>query len=328
MTSIALKLILILAPCLLFEAYLRFAHVIQIGLARFASEPVKFFPGNNERLFKYQLLNNFLRDNSSDRCFAIGSSHIAYVKRLAGCKSLFNLGVSGASFEDLRLVSCYLAPYMKTGDTVYYEISPWTFKSEADLRHRQWQNLLQTNLDEDLCREPNGGIIGLGLTAKNYLQGKSIFGVVDLVKFFSFNFSFGLPSSNQSSVAHMNSLGVMIPQSTVYNDSPPTMYKTPYLFNEAHSRSLVRYMQKLHQAGVQLKVLITPHVLDVDQPFDLNLRLQLDQLEQKIKSSALNFVGDGGIYGSYLVENTRCDKEQFLDWNHPRESCVSLLVAD
>lgn len=275
-------------------------------------------------------------------CYAVGSSRVMQLSLRDEswvsnrCKSLVNLGVSGASLEDIIIYSSILD--RKKQSQIFLAIDPWMLKFNTDARWLENENLFFSY----------SALLG-HTQLKNHenLFAKKIFNIFNH-EYINASFELLLDKGVNSLPEFKLQTPIQAPKfdwrsgyknpvtlpdgSHVYANtyieaalnrnrdaSPHKNYKLEHYYIEREAKKLLIDLSKRLKTNHQLYFVLSPfhpHQF-VDNNEFLN---RITFIENNIRSLANEL--DITVYGSYFPEKMSCSESDFFDLIHPNFDCI------
>jgi len=299
-----------------------------------ASEHGLLVPNSlDEREFKAELAT---QPNSAD-CIVIGSSHVMQVgsarkhRSFPTCKSILNLGVSGAGIED-HLVLTWLAVTAGRPRTLILGIDPWTFAFGKDerwkVRYAEQYSMARISIDRMLPVKGESINRWSSLVSAQYtrrslahiLSGtttRSIKTAQSVDEDIGDEFPITLPDGS-----HVYSAEFIKNQKKATIPVGGSTYKTDGVINDPEAINLYRLLLIWAKAnGVKPILLMTPYHQNVWMLQDSQNVLAMASTEAVVRemSSQLDVLS----IGSYRPDFVSCLPIDFYDYMHPMASCIA-----
>ena len=253
--------------------------------------------------------------NRHFRHLFIGSSRIMQFGKYTGFNNAINLGVSGATYEDINFIFNYCIENNITYDTIHFDFNPWLAQKNIDYRYKQFMfthNLLMAVKD---VLKFNYGLSDL----KTVLGANSMNYSILSVK----------PSVCNSHIKFMDG---SIKQAT--NDKGKAMeatqnfvkrfYKMDKLYKidyEYLNRSILLF--KLASKNSKCIVYLTPFHYDFFEQNSGDKRvLKIIEIERYLIKNATEFT----IKGSFNPSNLDIKHDDFIDGFHIYEDAIVRLI--
>lgn len=315
--------------------------------------------GWNERDVKLSLAKR----NNEGACIMLGSSQIMAISILQGeglsneCEKLINLGVSGATLEDLAIFSETIieASESKKAGRVYIAVSPWLFNFNKDRRYVPYEEIyhrflertefgIDKNSDQeseyflswisnlissDYFRQVIKIVVRDGFK-HHYLRVKKILTALNSPDDYVADYymtAFDLEQGANTSVTLRDG-------SHVYNrkfingnhELGGGMYKLePDKWADDKAIDLFEeIIRVLQQQGFEVVLLFTPYHYDVwEKPSGEQARKILNYYwrETGKLASRLNI----RVLGSYNPLQIGCARDEFYDFMHPKPICINKI---
>lgn len=307
----------------------------------------------NERQVKAQLAKT-LEDID---CVVIGSSHVRSISKvrdkagsLKSCEALANLGVPGASFEDVLIYSYLVARFNTTAKKIYIGIDPWVFGFNKDARWKIHEAEYRDALSYfGLAKASAGGdgLSGFSFDKLNNLLNYEYF-LVSMKRLYEE----GITETFRNRFEMLQSLDVerfAAPKvdfdrghtSKLFLSDGSFLYDQEYIAKSQYRsrkdgrfkirgkndidprayKSLVKVAVALHDLGHQVNFLFTPYhheVIEDPRSLSRSVMSQIASLvEEHREKLPLN------TYGSYNPEHMACSRAEFYDYMHPTTPCVN-----
>jgi hypothetical protein len=294
----------------------------------------------NEREIKKELI---LHSNSD--CVVIGSSHVMQIGNQNNnlilhrlCKSIMNLGVSGASIED-HFIYAFLATQNKHIKKIILGIDPWTFAYNKDMRydilHQEYSTAKSMVLGAPVLHETTKysdaflNLINLEYTLRSLQKLKNI------------NKNAKKPFQYQPSMpvdmAHGGQYPLLLPDGSLiysakfisesFNNQHKindVVYKTDGEINEPQAikdyKTLLSWIKNRH---IEPVLLMTPyHEISWKNKEQSNY-----QAIQKTTKVIERLAGDLHLkmIGTYAPFQAKCTHSEFYDFMHPTIDCVNKI---
>jgi hypothetical protein len=340
--------------------------IIVIACISYSIDPAKIYHSNDElgsspfgysaKLLKskYGLLKNqsfnerdvkqsLARQVTDADCAVIGSSTIMQVSSLVEdqifkgiCKSVINLGVSGASLEDHLALSYELLQNGKSPKTIIFGIDPWVINFQKDLRWGRYKQsyfamkeIIERDKEIDNSERFEAFKYITNLLSLDYfirslrLIGQDKKAIVEAPKF---DYRRGIADP------------VLLPDgSLIYsekfvnerNGTDTPIGGTNYAFEDGSQISepafilygkLLNYLIK---EGRKLIIVFPPYQQNVWKSSDSVVVRALIEVEPRIKQlgEELNIP----VLGSYNPDYVGCNSDEFYDQMHSKHSCLSKI---
>lgn len=301
------------------------------------------WPNNSwdERDIKSSLAKN---NNINTKCAVIGSSHVmqissfrnyASLKRV--CPSIMNLGVSGGTLEDYLALSYILANKNNKPKTIVFGIAPWALDLDRDSRWERYKKsyyLMKEQLESNISsgNDYNSKIKYIvNLINPQYFyrslqtigKTKTKFEIVEAPKF---NLSHGIKepvilpdgshvyskkyiSDSDSSIIPIGGSNYKIKVGSQSSDASILLFK-----------NLVHF---LHSVDINVVILMTPYHHNVWENKNSVTTQALLEVEALIWQLGKELNVD--ILGSYNPYKIGCDADEFYDFMHAKDKCLSKI---
>ncbi|TNC80994.1 MAG: hypothetical protein C9356_11655 [Oleiphilus sp.] len=307
----------------------------------------------NERQVKAQ----FAKTLDQADCVVIGSSHVRSISKvrdeaghLARCAGLANLGVPGASFEDVLIYLYLVARHNPEGKQIFIGIDPWVFGFNKDARWKIHQTeyreaLSYFGLQKEAAQGQN--MAGFSFDRLSNLLNYEYF-VVSIRELFDN----GLVTTFRNRWEMLEGLGVdrfAAPQvdfdrghtSKLFLSDGSFLYDQDYIAKSKFKsrkdggfklrgrgdidpvayKSMIKVAMALHDLGHQVSFLFTPYHHEVlEDPGSLS-RAVMAQIASLIEKHRAQLPIK--TYGSYNPEHLDCTRNEFYDYMHPKTPCVN-----
>jgi hypothetical protein len=315
--------------------------------------------GWNERDVKLSLAKR----NNEGACIMLGSSQIMAVSILQGegldteCEKLINLGVSGATLEDLAIFSETIieATESKSASRVYIAVSPWLFDFNKDRRYVPYEEIYHRFLERTefgIDRNPDQESEYFLSWLSNLISSDYFLQVIKVVERDGFNHHYlrvkkilAALNSPDAYVADYympafdlergaNTAVTLRDGSHVYNrkfingshEFGGGMYKLdPDKWID--DKAIVLFEEiiiVLQQQGFEVVLLFTPYHFDVwEKPSgELARNIMTYYMETAGElASKLNIQ----VLGSYNPDEIGCNRHEFYDFMHPKPICINRI---
>ena len=310
----------------------------QYAKALLASEHGLIFPDSlDEREFKAELAKHAAQYD----CIVIGSSHVMQVgsarkhRSFPTCKSILNLGVSGAGIED-HVVLSWLALSAGKPRVLILGIDPWTFAFGKDkrwkVRYAEQYQIARMAIDGKKSANAESSNHWSSLISAQYTKrslGHLLNGAV--------NPSIDVVQTIDEDVG--NKFPVTLPDgSNVYSSEKITRakikkvpagggtYRTDGVINDLRAIDLYRRLIMWTRGhGVSPVLLMTPYHQNVwmlEASPNVKAMVPTEKIVRKI-GNELNVP----VIGSFRPDLVGCSPGEFYDFMHPMASCLANFTA-
>lgn len=261
------------------------------------------------------------------KIIVLGSSRIMQVGRPTVGAELLNLAVSGSSIEDVVAI-WKLASQKFDPDLVLISADPWLFNAASG--QRRWRSLeteyysalsdLNIELEMTKSLEKVKGGIGDNVFAKIYRHvNVSVIAalddspeVMDKIRRDGsrvYNLSYANRTNHEIETGALRYVKYAM---SPYKHSPIAVEIFERLLHRIHSsRKVVLVLSPYHPKLYQFMASENPQFIQIEQQFrDLSAKLNVP------------------IIGSYDPDKVGCDRSDFYDGMHPKDSCMARVLAD
>ena len=294
-----------------------------------------YFDNLNERLFVKELIRS---ENRNIKNIIVGSSRIMQVANVKERQDTLNLGVSGASLQDLITI-VDLSVSELSPDTIIVGLDPWILNANSSqFRYLSLKNdydiaRTRLNLNEDHNLTLEGRISNpispikkpLGFEIFTYAYRR-----INLVS----NKSFISENTNPEIISKKRRNGVHV-YGLSYINNTENLKKDFVLSNYGYSMQDFEYSDKLanelniflehHAINHKVIIILTPYLFIDGADSNSSFKL-IKEIEEYYKAVALKL--NIQIIGSFDSRFNRCVAIDFYDGMHPKESCFSKLKID
>ena len=256
----------------------------------------------------------------------IGSSRSMQIGRNSGLSETMNLSVSGASIEDVVAIWNLASDKFKSAQIVI-GVEPWMFNGKYG--QEQWM---------DLGLEFNKEALLLGFQGKNYAKFSPKANILDEMyrDFYDDINQSRIESSDNSPELRDKILsdGSRVINIESSNKNIGLIEKNALevfdygMKNFEYSSLNYEYLKNLLReisSEYQVLIFLPPYQHKTYQLIENRLSIVID-LENKIKDLA-DSLGIT-VLGSYNPRSVNCEKNEFFDGLHPKESCVSKILLN
>ena len=303
--------------------------------------------GWNERVVK----TTFAKKAGSYECVILGSSEIMQISHIRKtgniqkqCKSLLNLGVSGASLEDIFVFSNILLKNDELPKKVFINIDAWTLKFNMDSSYSTYINEY-TEIIQLLGIDDNIRTISyMNEVFKNLINWEYFFSSIDILKekkSKTFNYltqqelaptkPFKYSEGSTTSIilpdgAHIYNKKYLIQQKKNNQNIP--MSKGDYkISGKIFDEEAVLYFEKLIEfyknKNVEVSLVLIPYHPNVFKQGGTKPVQHMEKVNNLVLSMAKKY--NLKVYGSYVPEELGCNATEFLDIYHPTTDCLDKI---
>jgi hypothetical protein len=306
--------------------------------------------GWNERLIKTTLAEK----SANFDCVILGSSHIMQISSVRNtgnikkqCEKLLNLGVSGGSIEDISIFSYIILKNTKFPKKVFIDIDPWTLKFGMDSRYAENTELYDKMNVLLKVNENKNNISYINKITSNLFNGEYLIysleelfnnekGKESISTIFSKNIIF---PTNEFSYNLGYTEAVTLPDgSHIYNmnwilKQKINNYKIPMgggdykISGEIYDKKAIDYLKKLidyfKQNKIEVNLILTPYHPNVFKKGNTKPVEHFTVVESIVKKFGEN--NNLKVYGSFFPNNIGCKNEEFFDFMHPTNECLSRI---
>lgn len=306
--------------------------------------------GWNERLIKTTLA----KASSDFDCIILGSSHIVQISSVRNtgnirkqCPKLLNLGVSGASLEDISIFSYLVLNNTKLPKKVFINITPWTLKFGMDNRYGIYKkyynemNILLEEVDIHHTISYESQLIK-NLFNGEYLQYslKELFEQTkrenDINNLFTKEIRFPLKPFSYTT-GYKESI-LLKDGSHVYSkkwietqkskNASLTMGDGSYkINNNIYDKSALKYLIKIIKTyqdnGVEVALILTPYHPNIFKKGDTKPVKHFKKVEAITIRVGLDH--NLTVYGSFFPNNIGCTSKEFFDSMHATNECFNKI---
>jgi len=296
-----------------------------------------------------------IQKSDSTDCVVIGSSHVMQVsssrnkKSLSNtCGSLLNLGVPGGTLEDYLALSYKVLSSDIKVKYVVFGIDPWALDFQRDSRWQKYKDskskmseLINNDaFDDFLYSLENQWNLAINLINYEYFLAS-----IDFIKS-----SGGMNQRAQDSeiiirevdkkfdlskgvieAVTLNDGSHIYSQKYISDNTPPSVnfggenykIKDEKNINEAAVKLFIGLIQELKNNNMGVIFLLTPYHHNVWEDKESITTRALLEVEPFVKSLAYKYgVSVLGSYDPYVIG---CAPDEFYDYMHPRDSCLSKI---
>ena len=290
-------------------------------------------------------IKQLLAQNSSARdCAIIGSSRVMQIgskqkiKSLQKhCKSIINLGVSGASLEDYLALSWELLNNPNSPSKIFFGVDPWALNYNRDFRWERYR---------DSYNKMKNALYKRDILIHSDNSYERVFNLINLEYFvLSINSLFDLMEKN-----YINKIKefdhdtgadnrVILPDgSYVYSRTEMSNFsntKIPiggsgYKLNKnglQYSENAIKLfsdlVSSLIESNKKVFLLLTPYHDNVVLGDDNFMKITLTSTEKRIRHIGELLKID--VMGSYSAQYIGCSDDEFFDEMHPKSLCLSKI---
>jgi peptidoglycan/LPS O-acetylase OafA/YrhL len=292
-----------------------------------------YYSNMNERIFVKELIDAEYRKT---RSVIIGSSRVMQVMNPSQDNDTLNLGVSGASMEDLISITDQAASNL-TPKMILIGLDPWILNQNSG--QQRWFDLKS---DYDVALKRFAIPLDYAIPRKQiiykyiYQSNSKPLGfdiLTDLYIFSNISYKKSYVSNNPNPEllakklrdgTHIYDLSYL-KQSDSLSDSDIISSYRYGMNNYAFSQDLYDqlYSFLLYYSKSSQVVLLLPPYLFLDKNVDNIYRDKITEIESKYLKLAKDL--DLQIIGSYNSSKIDCNKKDFYDGMHPKPSCFSKL---
>jgi hypothetical protein len=291
----------------------------------------------DEREFKVELAKHSVQYD----CVVIGSSHVMQVgsarkyRSFPECRSILNLGVSGAAIED-HVVLTWLTLSEGKPRMLILGIDPWTFAFGKDARWKvrypeQYQlarnEIEGAKLANSKTSDHWSSLISAQYTARSLdrlLRG-SVTPTIDVVQGVDEDVGVKLPITLTDGSLVYSAEYI----ASAKNSSIPvggTTYKTDGMVNDLRAINLYRKLiMWVRGHGVKPVLLMTPYHQNVWM-LEASPNVKAMEPTEKIVRKIGNEL-DMPVIGSFRPDSVGCTPSEFYDFMHPMASCVARFTG-
>jgi len=291
----------------------------------------------DEREFKVSLAKHAPRYD----CVVIGSSHIMQVGNLRKhrsfprCKSILNLGVSGAGIED-HIALSWTALSAGKPRTLILSVDPWTFAFGKDerwkVRYAEQYSIARMTFDGKGSTEEESSSRWSNLVNAQYtkrslaylLRGAatpSIDAAESTDEDVGGKFAITLPDGS-----HVYSAEYISSAKIAKVPVGGATYKTDGTINDPRAIDLYRQLIAWADArGVHTVLLMTPYhqnVWELDASPNVKAMMQTEAVVREIGKDL-----KVPVVGSFRPEILGCSPDEFYDFMHPMATCLAKFTA-
>jgi len=312
----------------------------------FLSEKGIIQTGWNERLVKTALAKSAYNFD----CVILGSSHVMQISSIRNtgnikdqCNNLLNLAVSGGGIEDIAIFSYLLLHNLKHPRHVFVDIAPWTLKFNMDSRYGAYQNYLDKMnliLKQSEVSEGNPYFrkIILNLFNGEYFH-QSLVALTDSKKnnvLSLFKKVIQYPEKVFSYEEGYAQAVTLIDGSHVYSQAYIQLQRTKQvkigdgdykITGKKYDPMALNYLKKViemyKKRGMSISLIMTPYHPNVFKKGMTKPVSHMTAVEDLIKSLSQ----EQGIkyYGSFFPNKLMCKEDEFYDFMHPTNKCLSRI---
>lgn len=310
----------------------------QYAKALVASEHGLVFPDSlDEREIKLELAKHAAQYD----CIVIGSSHVMQVgsarrhRSFPACKSILNLGVSGAGIED-HVVLSWLALSAGKPKALILGIDPWTFAFGKDerwkVRYAEQYSIARMAIDGKDSTNGESANRWSSLISAQYTRrslGRLLRGAttpsIDAAQ--SVEEDVGSKSAiTLPDGSHVYSAEFIKSAKTANVPAGGGIYKTDGMINDLGAVDLYRRLTMWARSqGVIPVFLMTPYhqnVWSLDDSPNVKAMVPTEEIVRRM-ASELNVP----VVGSFRPDVLGCGPDEFYDFMHPMASCVARFTA-
>lgn len=297
--------------------------------------------GLNERVFK----KNLLEQTKSVKCIILGSSRVLQVSKFKNeyinskCSTFLNLGVSGASFEDLIIFLSLIEKNRVEVDNIFLSIDPWSLKFNMDSRWMIYERIyldylnsihIRMSNDDNFLLKLLSNLLNLEYTMDsfNFLNNKfSLEQYYQYLNVKTLNSDVDFENGIENPV-YLNDGSYLYSKKFIKNKKNESIplggvnYKIKgELYNSDNLMILKSLIEKLRIKSKIDIVLIPYH----ENNFKKNTfeKKYIQKFEKFIKEyfSTQNI----NTFGSFDPIKLGCKKNDFFDFMHPKHECINNL---
>ncbi len=325
------------------DEYVRLLLKSKIGLKQ---------QGWNERLIKTELAKH----STGIDCVIIGSSHVMQISTIRNtggiqnqCSELLNLGVSGGSIEDLAIFSNIIMHNKEMPKKVFIGIDPWTLKYNMDDRYGENKTYLDGMKNDIKKYKDNSTTIHVfnfkyyeqlaaNLVNKEYFLAsmKSLFKsdkAIDLIQ------KQIIEPDKQLDYANGYEYAITLPDGSHLYDHDfidkatknikfikidDANYK---ISGDAYESNAVEFLSDIidtyAKSNIEVCLILTPYHPDIWKYKDSKVVKHMEIVEELVKKLA-NYK-HLKLYGSFNPNNIGCTPDEFYDFMHPKNECLSRI---
>ena len=286
---------------------------------------------------------SFVQNKTTIDCAVIGSSRVMQIssfrenKSLTNlCDSITNIGVAGGALEDYLALSYELINRKRKPNTFIFGIDPWTLNFGQDERwerhYRDSYYSMKNMINPNSNVQENNRLSWLKYIANlinphYFFRSAKQIGRDDFVieEAPEFDYSKGIDSA------------VLLPDgSVIYSNrfiSDANQKQVPigginyrlggHPFSEAAIELFSDLVKHLNKAGVSTIVILTPYQHNVWADKNSITVKSLMMVESRVRK-----LGDASgitILGSFNPNNIGCTPDEFFDFMHAKDSCLSKI---
>jgi len=283
-------------------------------------------PKLNERYFiKYRILHETLDPKN----LIIGSSRLMQVNSKINNDYNLNLSVSGASIED-HIAITGMALNKFNPNTILLGADPWLFnKFNNQVRWKSLSKEYNLTLENIKNNNDKNKIINFYLNENKF----SFFEIIlnNTYKFLNIrNLKLDLKNdniiNNESAIILRNGMRIYgkKDRTGIYNDRVISYSLEKYEFSDEKYKiykEFIQYLKNFHNKNVIL-------VLSPYNQNSYDLTLNTKPFFQDLEKSFLNLAKEIkiSIIGSYNPKIFNCYRNDFYDYQHPKEVCMSKII--
>lgn len=302
--------------------------------------------GWNERLIKTTLASQ----SGNFDCIVLGSSRILQVSGIRNtgniekqCKKILNLGVSGASLEDLAIFSYLILNNKKRPSKVFLGIDPWTFKFQMDNRYGMYDryykamNLLLKQVKTDVNSKYNFRLITNLFNAEYFYisiktciknikskKEKKFFHqeIIFVEKPFSFSQGYKqIVMLSDGSRAYSEDFIEKHKKRPIEDISNYKIIGKAYeIEGYNYVSSIIELFQKFK---IPVALVLTPYHPIVEENHDNIKKFYFEEVENIVQKLSIKY--HLKIYGSYSAKVLGCEEDEFFDSMHPMNECLNRI---
>lgn len=280
-------------------------------------------------------------------CAIIGSSHVKQISLLRKnkslsslCSSTRNLGVSGASLEDYIAISNIILRNEFMPNKVFFGIDPWSLNFGRDKRYVQYKteylsmfNLINgsKNIDKDLSQNGFLSII-LNLFNLEYfnrslnmlMKPNSLSEYTEAPKF-EFDRGQSYPVLLPDGSLVYSSKFIQDAANSIENLDGYNNYKIVEgsYYQDYAVDFFIKLVNHFQENQIEVFFLLLPYHHSVIDYKDQPITETLNKVDAKI--SELATILQVNVIGSYNPYDLECQKDEFYDESHPKDSCLAKL---
>lgn len=284
-------------------------------------------------------------------CIVLGSSRVMQISIIrnspikAQCKSLLNLGVSGATIEDLAIFSHIILQNKKKPNKIFLGLDHYTLKFNMDNRWKKNKNIYDsfntllaeddTDTDKSFFVLHLQNLLNLEYTIaslkqfnKEKLLNASTNSTINLAKRFDFSEGYILKDT-MVSLPDGSNIYSKEEQQRLQNGFPrgDGRYKMGGSFYDINTISYLQKMiNEIQKNDIQVALLLTPFHPKI---YQMNLK-KTEKLINIVEEEANKFASLNNLtlYGSFNSKTIGCENNEYFDLYHPKPKCLDKINYD